>query len=101
VTDRADVQLWVDGYERAWRTAGTGDIAGLFADDVTYVPSPWATPVHGLEALARFWESERDGHDEVFTMTSEVVASTGRPQWCGWPWTTAARATAAGVTCGS
>ena len=32
----------------------------------------------GLAALSRFWEGGRDGPDEVFELTSEVVALDGR-----------------------
>jgi len=46
----------------------------LFVPGASYLPSPWAQPVEGLEAIARFWEAERDGADEEFTMSSEVVA---------------------------
>jgi hypothetical protein len=72
--DRAAVQRWVEGYERAWRTAGTEDLSRLFASRATYQVSPWAPPVEGLEAIGELWEDERDGPDEPFTMTSEVVA---------------------------
>jgi uncharacterized protein (TIGR02246 family) len=72
--DRSHVQRWVDAYERAWRTAGTGALAELFSPDASYLASPWRPPIEGLDAIARFWEDERDGPDEPFTMTSEVVA---------------------------
>jgi len=75
--DRQAVAAWVEGYERAWRTPGTETLAELFAADVTYLPSPWADPIEGLTALAEFWDGERDGPDEPFTMTSEVVAVEG------------------------
>jgi hypothetical protein len=65
------------GYERLWRTPGTESLSALFSDDVTYLPSPWARPVVGLEQLAGFWESERDGPDETFSMRSRVVAIDG------------------------
>ena len=45
--------------------------------DASYLPSPWAQPIEGLEAIARFWETERDGADEKFTMSSDVVAMDG------------------------
>jgi len=72
--DRTSVQQWVADYERLWRTPGTGRLAELFVPDAAYRPSPWAEPLEGLGAIALFWESERVSPDEVFTMTSEVVA---------------------------
>ncbi|MDQ4008729.1 MAG: nuclear transport factor 2 family protein [Actinomycetota bacterium] len=75
--DRADVERWVAEYERAWRTPGTEALSGLFTPDVSYVPSPWAPPIRGLDALGAFWVAERKGPDEEFAMTSEVVAVEG------------------------
>ena len=77
VVDRAHVDSWVAGYEGAWRTAGTDTLAGLFTPDVSYSMSPWREPVAGLDALAEAWESEREGPDEPFTLTHEVVAVDG------------------------
>jgi hypothetical protein len=76
--DREVVARWVADYERAWRTPGTDRLSELFAPEVTYRPSPWAPPVRGLPALAELWEAERAGPDEVFTLSSEVVAVEGR-----------------------
>ena len=75
--DRRTVATWVEGYERAWRSPGTDQLAELFSPDVSYVPSPWAPAVNGLDELARFWEAGRDGPDEQFTLSSEVVALEG------------------------
>ena len=75
--DRAAVERWVAGYERAWRTPGTGPLAALFTPDASYAVSPWAAPVEGLDAIARLWEAERDGADEEFTMSSAVLAVDG------------------------
>jgi hypothetical protein len=75
--DRSDVQRWLEGYERAWRTAGTDGLPELFAADASYLPSPWAAPVEGLTAIARFWDDAREGPDEPFTMSSEIVAVDG------------------------
>jgi ketosteroid isomerase-like protein len=68
---------WVATYERAWRSAGTGALAGLFTPDATYQQGPYDEPVSGLPAIARMWEAERAGPTEVFRMTSEVVAVDG------------------------
>jgi len=68
------VERWVAGYEKAWRTPGTASLDELFTADATYLVSPWAEPIEGLEALRVFWEDGRQGADEPFTMTAEVLA---------------------------
>ncbi|WP_021596047.1 MULTISPECIES: nuclear transport factor 2 family protein [Actinomadura] len=75
--DRDAVERWVAGYERAWRTPGTEPLTDLFSPDVSYLPSPWAHPIVGLPRLGQWWDAERDGPDEPFTMTSEIVAIDG------------------------
>jgi ketosteroid isomerase-like protein len=72
--DRASVDRWVAGYLAAWQAPGTESLSTLFTPQATYLPSPWATPVAGRSALAAFWDDERDGPDEDFTFTHEVVA---------------------------
>jgi len=75
--NRADVVNWVASYERLWRTPGTELLGELFVPDACYLPSPWALPVEGLGAIARFWEAERRSADEQFTMSSDLVAVDG------------------------
>ena len=72
--ERSDVRRWVEDYETAWRTAGTDLLGELFAPDATYLASPWEEQHSGLAAIAELWEAEREGPDEPFTMTSEIVA---------------------------
>lgn len=74
---RDQLLTWIDGYERAWRTAGADALGTLFTETATYRQSPYADPVVGLPAIAAMWDAERDGPDEVFTMTREVVAVEG------------------------
>lgn len=73
---RSAVEAWLADYERLWRTSGTDNLGELFADDATYLPSPWAKAVTGA-ALAKFWEKERVSADESFTMHSDIVAVDG------------------------
>ncbi|MFQ6327089.1 nuclear transport factor 2 family protein [Nocardia sp. CWNU-33] len=75
--DRSAVEVWVAGYEQAWRTPGTRGLSELFTADIRYLMSPWSEPVVGLVALEAFWEAGRDGPDEAFTMRSEIVAVDG------------------------
>jgi hypothetical protein len=75
--DRAGLRAWIEGYERAWRAPGTELLAELFAPEATYRTAPYEEPYRGVEAIARMWEAGRDGADEAFTMTSEIVAVEG------------------------
>jgi mannose-6-phosphate isomerase-like protein (cupin superfamily) len=68
---------WIDAYERLWRTAGTDELSSLFAADAQYLVSPVEQPRTGLDAIAAMWDDQRDGPDEVFTMSRDVVAITG------------------------
>ena len=77
MTDRAVVNDWLARYEHAWRTAGTAALDALFTASATYVPSPWARPIVGMDALRTFWDAARSGPDEGFRMTSEIVAVDG------------------------
>lgn len=74
---REQVAAWTAAYELAWRTPGTETLGELFTPDATYRQGPYAEPAAGLPAIARMWEAERDGPDEVFEMTSDVVAVDG------------------------
>jgi hypothetical protein len=77
VIARGEVEDWVARYERAWRTAGTEPLSGLFVEDATYRMSPYEEPFVGVPGIAEMWEAEREGPDEVFTMASELVAVDG------------------------
>jgi ketosteroid isomerase-like protein len=74
---KEQVAEWVAAYERAWRTPGTGTLAGLFTPDAVYRQGPYDEPVTGLPAIGRMWDGERDGPGEVFRMASDVVAVDG------------------------
>jgi ketosteroid isomerase-like protein len=77
VTDRAMVSRWLAGYEAAWRAPGTDGLAGLFTGDATYLKSPYEPPVTGLAAIRLMWEQERAGPDEVFGISTGIVAVDG------------------------
>jgi ketosteroid isomerase-like protein len=74
---RADTDAWVTAYERAWRTAGTGPLRELFSEDATYRMSPYEEPASGPAEIAALWEREREGPDEPFEMSHEIVAVEG------------------------
>jgi len=69
-----DAASWVTAYERAWRTPGTEGLRDLFTEDATYRMSPYEEPAVGIVEIAGLWERERQGPDEEFEMTHEVIA---------------------------
>jgi uncharacterized protein (TIGR02246 family) len=75
--DRAGLDEWIAAYERAWRTPGTESVAELFAEDATYSMDPYGETHRGLDAIAALWEREREGPDEQFEISAEVVAVDG------------------------
>jgi len=77
VTDRTAVHRWIADYERAWRTSGTDGLSALFSTDATYAHSPYEEPIVGIPSIAKMWEEDRDGPDEVFTLSTEIVAVDG------------------------
>ena len=77
MTDRSRLSAWIERYERAWRSPGTGTLGDLFAPDATYRPTPFDAPLTGVPAIAAFWEDEREGPEEAFTLTAEIVALEG------------------------
>jgi hypothetical protein len=74
---RDELADWLATYERAWRTPGTEVLAELFAPDATYKTAPYDRRLHGLAQISDLWEREREGHDEVFVMDSEIAAVEG------------------------
>lgn len=77
VVTREAFASWIRLYEQLWRTEGTDRLACLFADEATYRHSPYEPPVSGVTDIAADWERGRDGADEEFTMTSDIVAVDG------------------------
>jgi hypothetical protein len=72
--EREDLARWIHHYERAWRTPGTALLERLFTSDATYAASPFEDPIQGLSAIASFWEAEREGADESFSLDWKPVA---------------------------
>ena len=75
--DREQLNVWLERYERAWRTPRTDGLADLFSEDATYSTAPYETPHQGLDAIREMWEAERSGPEEEFEMTGEVLAVEG------------------------
>jgi hypothetical protein len=77
MTDRMIVSQWITAYEDAWRTPGVDGLALLFSQDATYLHSPYEQPVVGLDAICRMWDDDREGPDEIFTLSTKILAVEG------------------------
>jgi ketosteroid isomerase-like protein len=77
VMDRSIVTRWLAAYEAAWRARGTDGLRRLFTEDAAYLQSPYEQPIVGLAAIRLMCENEREGPDEVFTLTTEILAIDG------------------------
>lgn len=75
--DHSQLTLWIAGYESAWRSEGTTALQRLFSPEASYSTGPYERSHIGLDAIAAMWEAERQGHDEIFSMHSEIVAIEG------------------------
>src|ERR1700722_8018219 len=75
--DASQVATWLAGYELAWRLPGTDGLTRIFTTGARYSQGPYDQPVIGLSAIARMWDAERDGPDEVFELTTEIIAVDG------------------------
>lgn len=75
--DRDLVNHWVSEYETAWRTSGTDGLTELFTEHASYLHSPYAEPVIGIERIRAMWDEDRAGPDEVFSLSAAVVAVDG------------------------
>lgn len=75
VLDRAAVEAWVAGYERAWGVDDTSAVAALFTDSARYHPSPYEPDVVGHDAIRGLWPEEPGVE---FEMSARVVAVEDR-----------------------
>ena len=76
ISDRDGVKSWLQGYRRAWASDDPGDIAALFTEDATYLPSPFGTPWVGREAIVEEWINRGDSKAE-WRFEHEIVAVEG------------------------
>lgn len=75
--DHAQLTRWVADYEAAWRSEGTESLHRLFSPEASYSTGPYERSHLGIDSIAEMWEAERQDHDEIFTMHSEIVAIEG------------------------
>jgi uncharacterized protein (TIGR02246 family) len=71
--NRTDLERWLDGYREAWRTDDPEQVAALFTEDATYLPSPFSKPWTGRQAIVERWIEHGDSQVE-WQFESEILA---------------------------
>ena len=86
---REQVRKWLDAYMAAWRSYDRGQIAALYAEDVTSRYHPWDEPIIGREAVVESWfgtgegapgrdkEGTYEGAYEVVAIDDDLAVVTG------------------------
>ena len=54
------VKAWLDAYVQAWKTYDRQAISDLFAEDATYINSPYDESIRGREAIVAAWLENQD-----------------------------------------
>ncbi|MCP4167175.1 MAG: hypothetical protein GY759_14990 [Chloroflexi bacterium] len=62
--DKQDIDLWIQGYIRAWTSNDPEEIGDLFAENGSYRPGPFDEPWQGRDAIVRNWLNRRDEPDQ-------------------------------------
>jgi ketosteroid isomerase-like protein len=60
MTERADVDRWLQAYIAAWKGYDRDQIAALFSAEVEYRYHPYDEPIRGREAVVEAWLGEGD-----------------------------------------
>ena len=82
ITVRA-VEEWLARYIDVWRSGDDSRIAELFTYDAVYYADPFAAPLHGIAAIAEYWEIHGDPPDafeavyEPLTINGDMAVATG------------------------
>ncbi len=84
MVDRAELEQWIAGYVRAWKSNDPGDIGRLFAEDARYYTAPYCEPWTGRDGIVRGWLDRRDTPGE-WTFRWELVGVDGDAAFVrGW-----------------
>ena len=77
------VETWLRGYRRAWASDEADDIAALFTEDATYLPSPFGKAWVGRQAIVDKWIKRGDSRvkwrfeDEVLAVERDTAIVRG------------------------
>lgn len=81
---RDEVNRWLGDYVQAWMSYDPGQVAALFAEDISYRYHPYDDPIEGRDAMVESWlaageDSDASTRDEPGTYEAfyRCVAADG------------------------
>ena len=72
--DTGTVSQWVEEYKKAWASNTPGDIAALFSAEADYYTNPFAKPIHGAQAILKWWSNHADSPGD-YTFKYKVLGT--------------------------
>ncbi|MER3554389.1 MAG: hypothetical protein C4331_08565 [Meiothermus sp.] len=80
---RAELETWLEILGRAWEKGDADLAASLFDPEVSYQENPLEPPIHGLEAVRRYWQESLSTQQEV-KFSGHVLAVDGNVGVVNW-----------------
>ncbi len=91
MTDREQVDRWLDAYIEAWMTYDPDKIGALFSDDVRYRYHPQDEAIVGRAAVVKDWLKDPDEKDtyeaeyEPLAIDDDIHVATGVTRYLDGP----------------
>ena len=70
------LRSWLEGYRSAWEERDPEAVISLFAEDATYLETPFSQPMRGREAIRQYWSRAVVSYQEQIRFGYEVLAIT-------------------------
>ncbi len=79
-----NLQIWMEGYIKAWGTNDPDDIGCLFAEDGRYFTAPYREPWAGRAAIVSGWLGRKDSPGD-YEFQFEILGIDGNTGFVrGW-----------------
>jgi uncharacterized protein (TIGR02246 family) len=77
MTDRDEVDRWLDAYVEAWKSYDREAIEALFSEDCRYSYRPHGDTIEGREAIVRSWTEDDPDRPGTYEASYRAIAVDG------------------------
>jgi hypothetical protein len=81
--DYTSFKTWFETLGHAWENRDPQMAAELFTEDVTYHENPFEEPLHGRQAVFRYWSEETQFQEQI-SFHSEILGVTQDTGFAHW-----------------